>query len=125
MQEQALPSQHELYRQFHHITHVYLLLEGTVELTAFTFIARHAHLHPDTLLPTSASVLQTVNAQAPGTPTSPGETWGRRSLHASMSVASAANAIAGGIHAYAGRNGLKVRLCHLQAFAYSIEPDLF
>jgi hypothetical protein len=52
VQEQYLPPKHELLRQFHHITHVYLLIEGSVELTAFTNVAHRRHIDPDTLAAT-------------------------------------------------------------------------
>ena len=53
LQEERLPKQHELLRQGHAITHVFLLLEGSVEVTAATAAADAALLHPDTLADTS------------------------------------------------------------------------
>ena len=52
MQEEHLPKQHELLRQCHAITHVFVLLEGSVEVSAITAVSDEARLHPDTLVDT-------------------------------------------------------------------------
>lgn len=51
LQEIAYPAHHELMRQFHPITHVYILLEGSVELTALTSAPVHLPCDPVTLTP--------------------------------------------------------------------------
>jgi hypothetical protein len=55
MQEQSYPPHHELMRQFHPITHVYILLEGCVELTALTSAPLGLPCDPDTLAPAADS----------------------------------------------------------------------
>lgn len=65
MQEELLPKQHELLRQCHAITHVFVLLEGSVEVTAVTAATDDALLHPDTLVDTRGR----APAAAPSLPT--------------------------------------------------------
>ena len=40
-------------RQLHHTTHVFLLLNGSVELSAITYVPDEEPLHSDTLAPNS------------------------------------------------------------------------
>lgn len=47
--EKELPARHELLRQLHHSTHVYLLVSGSVELSAFTYVPEKQTLQADTL----------------------------------------------------------------------------
>lgn len=51
VQEATHPAHHELMRQFHPITHIYILLEGSVELTALTSAPLELPCDPDTLTP--------------------------------------------------------------------------
>lgn len=63
-QEHSYPTHHELMRQFHPITHVYILLEGSVELTALTMAPARVPCDPDTLTP--AAVLRQMRGLSLG-----------------------------------------------------------
>jgi hypothetical protein len=49
LQEQTHPPCHELLRQSHPITHIFILLEGSVELTMLTIAPRACPCDPDSL----------------------------------------------------------------------------
>ena len=61
--EKELPARHELLRQLHHCTHVYLLTSGSVELSAFTYVPEKATLQPDTLAPSANHRIDQTGAE--------------------------------------------------------------
>lgn len=73
MQEEVVPRQHELMHQQQPISHIHLLLDGSVELTALTAIPKEQRLDMDTL---KAAVCSRQSTTLPESP----PLWGAKSL---------------------------------------------
>lgn len=106
-QEQKLPARHELLRQFHQGTHVFLLLEGTVELSAFTYVPSRSLIDRETLTPLEQPMEEAVSMQSSlGSGGSLLCHGGVRSM--AHAVSSAAAHINPAVKAFVGRNASKV-----------------